>query len=418
MNRFVLSLAAGLCLGSLSGSVAHADGPYGSLHVGRWVGGAYTDKSTGEFAYCAATAQPASGVETLMAETVSGRWVLGFRHPSWRFAPGQAVPVDLNLDGQAGYRLDAKALDTLTFSATLPGEAVEQLQKASLMSLVVRGRTIQFQLISMRELMPQIDNCVAKVKTEGIGNAKDFSTPPGAAAAPSPSAASPAASAESPKASEISGTGFVINAAGNILTNNHVIAGCVGDVHGSFSGEAPVTLRVVSKDEKNDLALLQASGPVKDVVAIRGPAIHAGDPVTVIGYPYHGLLTSDFTVSTGIVNSLSGLANDTRYLQISAPVQPGNSGGPLLDSSGRLVGVVAAKINALRIAKLTGDIPENINFAVKIGTVKDFLDNSVVSYTIGDMTAPDLTPAQIANRARSYTLLISCSGKAEEESKK
>jgi S1-C subfamily serine protease len=62
-----------------------------------------------------------------------------------------------------------------------------------------------------------------------------------------------------------------------------------------------------------------------------------------IGYPFHGLLSSDLTVTTGIISSLSGIVNDTRYLQISAAVQPGNSGGPLLDTSGNVVGVVAAK---------------------------------------------------------------------------
>jgi S1-C subfamily serine protease len=108
--------------------------------------------------------------------------------------------------------------------------------------------------------------------------------------------------------------------------------------------------------------------------------VHSGDPIVAIGFPFHGLLTSDFTVTTGIISSLAGLFNDTRFLQISAPVQPGNSGGPLLDNNGNTVGVVAEKLNALRVAKATGDIPENINFAIKTGALRDFLDNSVVPY--------------------------------------
>lgn len=126
-----------------------------------------------------------------------------------------------------------------------------------------------------------------------------------------------------------------------------------------------------------------------------------------IGYPYHGLLTSDFTVTTGIVSSLSGILNDTRFLQISAAVQPGNSGGPLLDTSGYVVGVVAAKINAIKFAKATGDLPENINFAVKTGAVRDFLDNSVVSYQTAEPKS-ELKTTEIAQHARAYTLLISC----------
>src|SRR6266446_1347471 len=71
-------------------------------------------------------------------------------------------------------------------------------------------------------------------------------------------------------------------------------------------------------------------------------------------------------------------------LQISAAVQPGNSGGPLLDNGGQVVGMVAAKLNALKFAKATGNIPENINFAIKTGAIRDFLDNSAVSYQTAD----------------------------------
>ncbi len=74
------------------------------------------------------------------------------------------------------------------------------------------------------------------------------------------------------------------------------------------------------------------------------------DSVVAIGFPFHGLLASDFTVTTGIVSSLSGVLNDTRFLQISAAVQPVNSGGPLLASNGDVVGVVAAKLNAIKFA--------------------------------------------------------------------
>jgi S1-C subfamily serine protease len=187
----------------------------------------------------------------------------------------------------------------------------------------------------------------------------------------------------------------------------------VGDIHGNLAGQSAVTLRVVSTDETNDLALLQTPAPFKDVVPIRATAIHPGDAVIAIGYPFHGLLTSDFTVTTGIVSSLSGILNDTRYLQISAAVQPGNSGGPLLDTSGNIVGVVAEKLNALKFAKATGDFPENINFAIKTGAVRDFLDNSVVAYQTAESKA-ELKTADIAQNARGYTMLVSCAAKQKE----
>lgn len=197
-----------------------------------------------------------------------------------------------------------------------------------------------------------------------------------------------------------------------------MIDGCTGDIRGNLSGEPSITLRLVSTDESNDLALLQ--GPAtsfKDFARIRDRAIRSGDSVVAIGYPFHGLLTSDFTVTTGIVSSLSGLLNNTRYLQISAAVQPGNSGGPLLDSGGQIVGMVAAKINSLKFARATGDLPENINFAIKTGAIRDFLDNSVVPYQTSE-AKNELKTAEIAGAARSYTLLISCTATEQVENAK
>jgi S1-C subfamily serine protease len=111
------------------------------------------------------------------------------------------------------------------------------------------------------------------------------------------------------------------------------------------------------------------------------------------------------------------MLNDTRQLQISAAVQPGNSGGPLLDTSGEIVGVVVGKLDVLRVARYTGTIPENINFAIKTGALRDFLDNSVVPY---ETSAPgtELKTTDIATNARSYTLLISCTAKEPTETAK
>jgi S1-C subfamily serine protease len=197
------------------------------------------------------------------------------------------------------------------------------------------------------------------------------------------------------------------------VTNHHVIDGCVGDIEGKLSSGTAMKLRTVSVDEANDLALLQTSSPVADSASIRGPAVRSGDAVVAIGYPFHGLLTSDFTVTTGIVSSLSGLLNDTRRLQISAPVQSGNSGGPLLDTSGNVIGVVTSKLNGLKFAKLTGDLPENVNFAIKTGALRDFLDNSVVPYKIAELGSEQKT-TEIASSARGYTMLISCTASAKE----
>ena len=96
---------------------------------------------------------------------------------------------------------------------------------------------------------------------------------------------------------------------------------------------------------------------------------------------------------------------------------PGNSGGPLLDAGGEIVGMVAAKLNFLKFVQATGNIPENINFAIKTGAIRDFLDNSVVPYQTAEPKA-EMKTADIAQAARAYTLLISCNATEQVESAK
>jgi S1-C subfamily serine protease len=288
---------------------------------------------------------------------------------------------------------------------------IAQFRRAKSMTAYTQGQLFQFKLDQTGQLLPVLANCVAKIKQSGLAAAGDFSVLPPAATA---GAAPDSAPAKPDRMFDQKGTGFVVSTNGHLVTNAHVVQGCVGDILGNPTGEAPAKLRLVSSDETNDLALLQATGTFKDIAKIRDKAIQSGDSVVAIGYPFHGLLTSDFTVTTGIVSSLSGILNDTRFLQISAAIQPGNSGGPLLASSGDVVGVVAAKLNAIKFVRATGNIPENINFAIKTGALRDFLDNSVVPYQISD-AKDELKTADIARNARAFTFLISCKAKAKEK---
>jgi len=394
-------------------SIAYAKGPYGNIHVGNWKGGAFTDDNTGAFSHCGATTSYGNGVILVVGLNANNNWLLGFASPAFHLTKGNTAPIDLTFDGQSQARLFATATSEIMTLAILPPNVARAFQKASLMVAQAGSTALNFNLTSTAPLLGALANCVSTIKAGGINSAGEFTAPkPAAAKSDAPN---------NPKSSRTethTGTGFVISAGGHVVTNHHVIDGCVGDIKGNLTGEAATTLRIVNSDAANDLALLQ--GPAESFKAfarIRDRAIHSGDSVVAIGFPYHGLLSSDFTVTTGIVSSLSGLLNDTRHLQISAAVQPGNSGGPLLDTSGEIVGMVAAKIDALRVARYTGTIPENINFAIKTGALRDFLDNSVVPY---ETTAPgtELKTADIAANARAYTLLISCTAKEPTETAK
>ena len=132
-----------------------------------------------------------------------------------------------------------------------------------------------------------------------------------------------------------------------------------------------------------------------------------GESVVVMGFPFSGLLSSDAVVTTGIVSALAGMRDDRHKLQISAPVQPGNSGGPLLDPAGHLVGVVVSKLDGVRMASLTGAIPENINFAIKGEEARSFLR----VHGVAVVTAPkgkDLTADVIAEQGLRYTVRLEC----------
>lgn len=205
-----------------------------------------------------------------------------------------------------------------------------------------------------------------------------------------------------------SGTGFCIHPDGYVLTNHHVIEGA-----SEILGRSPrhrCRLEPVFADPTNDLALLRADAPPLGIALFRdGPQARLGETVIVVGYPLGGLLGSGPQVTTGNISSLIGLGDDTRALQFTAPTQSGNSGGPLLDSNGAVVGVVSSKLNAVRVHEMTGDVPQNVNFAIKAALARGLLDAVGVEYrsrSSGDVRAA----TDIAAEARDFVLKIECRG--------
>ncbi|MCP1847920.1 MULTISPECIES: S1C family serine protease [unclassified Bradyrhizobium] len=401
-----------------SATPSSARGPYGSITVGNWKGGAFTNDKNGAFTHCSASTTYQSGIFFMVSIAENGSWRLGFAHDSWRLTPGEAFPLALTFDGQPAFNVYGMPLGTQLVNVEMPvnSSLINQFRKARQMTAFAQGQLFQFNLNQTAQLLPALLNCVVSVKKNGVSNAGEFAVATKPAAPPQQAAAPSAPPAKQARSG--TGTGFVVSSSGHVVTNHHVVGGC-SEITGNLSGEAPVKLRLVSDDETNDLALLQAPTPFKDVVSLRQNPILVGNGVVAIGYPYHGLLTSDFTVTTGIVSSLSGILNDTRHLQISAAVQPGNSGGPLFDLTGAVVGVVAAKLDAVRMARATGTIPENINFAIKTGALRDFLDNSAVAYRTAEWREEmKKETAEIAKNARGYTLLITCTVNEQSASAK
>jgi serine protease Do len=112
-------------------------------------------------------------------------------------------------------------------------------------------------------------------------------------------------------------------------------------------------------------------------------------------------------VTTGNISALAGIGNDSSKFQISAPVQPGNSGGPLLDHNANVVGVVVSKLNALNLAKENGDIAQNVNFAIKGSVVQSFLRANGVRYSTA-LSQATVSPTETSRRASTFTVLVEC----------
>lgn len=240
-----------------------------------------------------------------------------------------------------------------------------------------------------------------------------------ASVAPTPAAATPRlagpASARVPlaepnrRAQRVStGTGFLV-ADGRVMTNQHVIDGCSRIILHTPSGPWLAAQPPARADAQLDLALLNVPGLVGPALAFRSePTLRRGEGVVAYGFPLTGLLSSDPKLTRGEVNALRGLRDNPNQFQISAEVQPGNSGGPLLDMQGNIVGVIVSKLNAQRVAQTTGDIAQNVNFAVQGPTALTFARRAGLTPRVAASRGRELSTADVGDVAHRSTLLIRC----------
>ena len=196
------------------------------------------------------------------------------------------------------------------------------------------------------------------------------------------------------------GTAFQIAQGGGFVTNQHVVEGCV-EVRIRDVG----TAIVVAADSANDLAYLHAeSGAELPVAVFRSqPKLARGETVVAMGFPLHGTLASQGNVTVGTVSALAGYNDDFRELQFSAPIQPGNSGGPLIDRSGHVVGIVSSEL----VSEIAEEVPQNVNFAIKAEIVVAFLG----AHGIDPLVAASderMAVEDVATLAEGYTRLVEC----------
>jgi serine protease Do len=198
--------------------------------------------------------------------------------------------------------------------------------------------------------------------------------------------------------SAISGTGFFV-APKRVVTNNHVVSGCTKDIQVQYPNGRAYTATVSGQDATNDLALLNTDMDNLSTAAFH-PRPRVGDQVASYGFPLSRYLSSDGNFTLGYVTALTGPKDDTRFLQMSTPIQPGNSGGALLDMSGSVVGVVVAQL----------DNSQNVNFAIQPSIVTNFLEIKGVIAKYTSSTDPQRPPSEVSDIAKKFTIHIYCQG--------
>lgn len=207
------------------------------------------------------------------------------------------------------------------------------------------------------------------------------------------------------------GTAFVVSP-GYLITNQHVVSGC-GSVNvttsdGRYSGST------IAEDQSADLALVHVPTLQISGARVRQTPPRLGEQVMVFGYPLAGTLASGGNFTAGIVSGLRGVQDAAGQIQITAPVQPGNSGGPLLDGAGAVIGVVRSKLNAFRAAAVTGDIPQNVNFAITGEVLQSFLKANKIPFNTGSRAA-SVDAERVARIAQEFTVKVDCENLALRE---
>ncbi len=207
-----------------------------------------------------------------------------------------------------------------------------------------------------------------------------------------------------------SGSGIFIDAAGHVLTDSHVIVNCPDLRVTNVNVSETVGATLVANDVKLDLALLRTGERSPAHARFRdSQTLRPGEPLVATGFPLNGLVSPEMAVTTGSLTALSGLQGNAKLFQFSAPVQPGNSGGPVLDSSGRVAGIATSVFNGLAFATLTGQsMPQNVNFATKSDVARDYLAGIHVTLNESAGGPSGLDPATVADMARRFTTKVEC----------
>ena len=203
-----------------------------------------------------------------------------------------------------------------------------------------------------------------------------------------------------------SGTGFALNN-GYIATNYHVVENAksikVQGIRGSFNTEYNAT--VISTDKFNDLAIIKINdsrfnGFGTIPYRVMTSTSEVGEDVFVLGYPLTTTMGDEIKLTTGVISSKTGFQGDVSLYQISAPIQPGNSGGPLFDGNGNLIGIVNAKHRGA----------ENVSYAIKASYLNNLVESaSNISLLPNNNAVSGMSLSNKVKSLKNFVFMITCS---------
>lgn len=337
--------------------------------------------------------------------TVDGRLSLAMAGPAGERMIGKKVTITVD-DWRLPPAVPRRLSRDLAVIGELPAKQMSRIAAARWLTISTTTAKARYRMAGAEAALSAVSLCANAIRAAG---AKPPATPR--------SVNRDTKSETSPRMS--AGTGFYVSASGDVLTNAHVVEGCsaIGiKGHGDTGFRA---VRVRASDIKHDLALLGMLMP-----PINPPAVLAwrretrlGEYISIFGFPYMGRLASAGTFSRGDIAALAGMNDNDAQFQLSAPVQPGNSGGPVVDERGHVVGVVVGRLNPLAMVREKGDFPQNVNFAIKSAHAIPFMEAHGIAVAAAEPNAPRLSGPDVAERLRSGAVLVMCAGGLETSSR-
>ncbi len=210
-----------------------------------------------------------------------------------------------------------------------------------------------------------------------------------------------------------SGSGFFVSDQGHIVSNAHVVGVCKKVK--AYEEGVEVFLNILATDNVNDLGLVKGKFKNTQYLNIKTDGAELGEDIVAFGYPLSQTLSDSVKLTKGIVSSLSGLDNNYSQIQIDAAIQPGNSGGPVLNMDGQVIGVASAGLSKLYMAQKAAYIPENVNFAVAAPALTTFLKANKIS--VGTSSSRTLSTKDLAKIGKPATIQLFCMNTKAEYAK-